>query len=89
VHVCRLSYYRLLPDNVYEHRFWSCLFFVDSRSGALLERWTNPLKQSGLDPFVMPWTINGDDVWCTLDSNFGLQNYDTSGRSQRSPADHV
>lgn len=38
---------------------------------------SNPLKGNGLDPFVMPWFRNGDDIWCTFDSNFGLENYDT------------
>lgn len=112
VQVCRLSYYRPLPHDVYEHRFWSCLFFVAAEDGSLLEQWrnpvtgatvqpghyrggpldvlyrpdgirtpakldTNPLSDGGLDPFVMPWQRHGDEVWCTFDSNFGLENYDT------------
>jgi len=25
----------------------------------------------------MPWVVNGDELWCTFDSSFGLENYDT------------
>lgn len=112
VQVCRLSYYRPLPGDIYAHRFWSCLFFIDPVSGELLDDWvnpltqqrvkpghyrggpldvlyrpdgirtpdkpdTNPLSDAGLNPWIMPWMRSGDDVWCTFDSNFGLENYDT------------